>query len=158
MPRIVIAPCVAIVLAASVMAATNAGLRAEEAKPPGPKPPAVTESAPGMKREILQRFDVPGADYEMVTLRVRFDANFDVKRHSHPGPESAYVLEGDVTFNFEGQPPVHRSAGQSLFVPAHAIHSAKPGPNGVILLNTYAIEKGKPLVIPAEPAPAEKAN
>ena len=118
-------------------------------------PPAITEAVPGLKRAILQKFDVPGTNYEMVLLRVEFPAGFDVTRHSHPGPEASYVLEGEITYLLDGQPPAKRVAGESIELPMDAIHGAKIGPTRVVLLNSYVLVKGRPLVEPAKgPAPA----
>ena len=118
------------------------------------KPPAITEAVPGLKRTILQKFDVPGTTFEMVVLRVEFPPGFEVTRHSHPGPEASYVLEGEITYLLDGKPPAKRVAGESIELPMDAIHGAKIGPARVVLLNSYVLVKGRPLVEPAKsPAP-----
>lgn len=104
---------------------------------------------PKLAQKILQRFDVPGTNYETVIMRVEFPPNYDVKRHSHPGPQASYVLQGELTYLFDGEPPAKRVAGESKDLPGYAIHGAKAGPGGAVLLNSYVVEKGKPLVIPA---------
>jgi quercetin dioxygenase-like cupin family protein len=53
------------------------------------------------------------------------------------------VLEYEV----EGKPPVTLKAGDVLFVPAGAAHSARNvGTTNGAELATYIVEKGKPLV------------
>ena len=104
-------------------------------------------------QKILQRFDVPGTSYETILMRVEFPPNFDVSRHAHPGPEASYVLFGDCTFVFDGEPPQTRTAGESLALPAYAIHRANAGPDGVVLINSFILEKVQPLSIPAEVPP-----
>ncbi len=115
---------------------------------------AAPQAAPKLAQKILQRFDVPGTKYETIILRVEFPPNYDVSRHSHPGPQASYVLFGEMTYLFDGEPPAKRVAGESKELPGYAIHGGKAGPEGAILLNSYVVEKGKPLSIPADtPAP-----
>jgi quercetin dioxygenase-like cupin family protein len=110
---------------------------------------AASQPVPGLAQKVLQRFDVPGTNYETVLLRVEFPPGYDVPRHSHPGPQASYVLFGDMTYLFDGEPPAKRIAGESKDLPGYAIHGGKAGPRGAILLNTYVVEKGKPLSIAA---------
>lgn len=62
------------------------------------RPPALAQQAPApIKRTPLQKFDVSGTNYETVIGIAELAANVNVGRHTHPGPESGYVLEGDFT-------------------------------------------------------------
>ncbi len=132
------------VLAAVVLLGGLAGVEAQEAAGErSPEPPA------SLSQKILQRFDVPGTPYEAILMRVEFPPNYEVARHAHPGPEASFVLQGQCTFLFDGQEPKTRVAGESLELPAYAVHGAKSGPDGVVLINTFILEKGKPLSIPA---------
>ena len=45
--------------------------------------------------------------------------------HTHPGEEIIYVLEGSLEYQLKGEPPVTLKAGDVLFIPAGAIHTAK---------------------------------
>lgn len=114
-----------------------------------PAPPPITAGAQNIKRTPLQKFDVPGTNYETVIGIAEVVANVNVGRHSHAGPESGYVLEGDATLLIDGQPPKELKAGDSYVVPAGAIHDAKTGPKGAKIIATYVVEKGKPLAAPA---------
>ncbi len=105
---------------------------------------------PKLAQKVLQRFDVPGTSYETVLMRVEFPPDYIVSRHSHPGPQASYVLFGEMTYLFDGEPPATRVAGESKDLAGYAIHGAKAGPEGAILINTYVLEKGKPLAIAAE--------
>lgn len=124
----------------------------------GNRPPPVTEPVPGLRQTVLERFDIPGTRYETAVMRVEFPAGHFSPRHAHPGPEGSYVLRGEVTFHFDGQEPKTYRAGESLEVPAYAIHSATAGPDGFVLINTFVLEKGKPMVIPAAEVPAVAAQ
>jgi mannose-6-phosphate isomerase-like protein (cupin superfamily) len=62
--------------------------------------------------------------------------------------EVAYVLEGTLEYQFEGEPPATLKAGEALFIPAGTIHAAKNvGTGNAAELATYIVEKGKPLVV-----------
>ena len=143
------------VLALLALGAAPAVSRAQEAKPP-----AVTQAAPGIKRTILQKFDVPGTNYETTVMKVEFVPDFSVDPHTHPGPEASYVLDGEIALVLDGQAPKVLKAGDTTLFQPGIIHSGKVGPKGVVLLNSYILEKGKPFLtkvdadgkpIPAEP-------
>ncbi len=111
-----------------------------EAQPP---------QAPPIKRTPLQKFDVPGTNYETVIGIAEIAPNVTVGRHTHPGPESGYLLEGEFTLLVEGQPPLPLKAGDSYQVPSGAIHDARTSDKGAKVIATYVVEKGKPLASPA---------
>jgi quercetin dioxygenase-like cupin family protein len=111
---------------------------------------AVAQSAPPIKRIPLQKFDVPGAGYETVMGIAEIAPNVDIGKHSHPGIESGYVLEGDGILVVEGKPDRPLKAGDSYQIPAGAVHTAKSGPHGTKVLAVYVVEKGKPLATPAK--------
>jgi len=82
---------------------------------------------------------------------VEIAAGVTAAKHWHPGEEIIYVLEGSLEYQVEGKPPVTLKAGDVLFVPARAIHSAKNvGRGNAAELATYVVEKGKPLVVPVK--------
>jgi quercetin dioxygenase-like cupin family protein len=85
---------------------------------------------------------------EVIQVRVDFDPGVAFGKHSHPGAEVAYVLEGSLEYQFEGEAPVTLKVGEALFVPAGTIHTAKNvGTGNAAELATYIVEKGKPLVV-----------
>ena len=110
----------------------------------------VLEAQTPIKRTPLQKFDVPGTAYETVIGIAEIAANVNVGRHTHPGPESGYLLEGEFTLLVEGQPPLVVKAGESYKVPPGAIHDARSGDKGAKVIATYVVEKGKPLATPAQ--------
>ena len=69
-------------------------------------------------------------------------------RHTHPGEEIIYVLEGaPLEYQVEGKPSVTLKPGDVLFIPAGTIHAAKNvGSRKGAELATYVVEKGKPLL------------
>ena len=111
--------------------------------------PALAQDAL-IKRTPLQKFDVPGTNYETVIGIAEIVPNVNIGRHTHPGPESGYVLEGEMTLLIDGQAPQELKAGQSYKIPPSAVHDAKTGPKGAKVIATYVVEKGKPLATPAK--------
>jgi quercetin dioxygenase-like cupin family protein len=105
----------------------------------------------GTKRTELQRHDLSAPGREVIQVRVDLAPGVVAPRHSHPGEEIIYVIEGSLEYQVDGRPPVTLKAGEVLFIPAGAIHAAKNvGSDNGAELATYIVEKGKPLVIPAE--------
>jgi quercetin dioxygenase-like cupin family protein len=105
---------------------------------------------PGIKRTDLQRHDLSVPGREAVQVRVDFPTGVVAPRHSHPGEEIVYVIDGVLEYQLDGTPPVTLAAGEVLFIPAGAIHAVKNvGEGAAAELATYVVEKGKPLVVPA---------
>jgi quercetin dioxygenase-like cupin family protein len=101
----------------------------------------------GTKRTDLQRHDLSVPGREAIQVRVDFDRGAEFGKHTHPGEEIVYVLEGSLEYQVEGKPPVTLKAGDVLFIPAGTIHAAKNvGSGNGAELATYVVEKGKPLV------------
>ena len=101
----------------------------------------------GIRRTDLQRHDLSVAGREVVQVRVDFGPGAAFGRHTHPGEEIAYVIEGSLEYQVEGKPPVTLTAGDVLFIPTGTIHAARNvGKGNSAELATYIVEKGKPLV------------
>jgi len=100
----------------------------------------------GIKRTVLQRADEPGApNYEAVMAIAEIAPGASSGRHRHPGIELAYILEGSLVVEREGQQPVTLKAGDALKNEA-AVHNAKNiGKKPVRILAVYLVEKGKPM-------------
>jgi quercetin dioxygenase-like cupin family protein len=111
---------------------------------------AAAPSAPApIKRTLLQKVDVPGPNYETVTGIAEISPNVNIGRHTHPGAETGYVMEGGMTLLVDGKPPLVLNAGDSYQVPPNAIHDARTGDKPAKILAVYIVEKGKPLATPA---------
>ncbi|WP_413993720.1 cupin domain-containing protein [Labrys okinawensis] len=102
----------------------------------------------GITRTELQRHDLSTPGREMVQARIDFAPGASFPRHSHPGEEIIYVLEGSLEYEVAGKPPLTLQAGGVLFIPAGVVHSARNvGHGNAAELGTYLAEKGKPLVV-----------
>ncbi|HEY7230116.1 MAG TPA: cupin domain-containing protein [Pseudolabrys sp.] len=111
---------------------------------------AAAQQAPPIKRIPLQKYDVPGTSLETVVGIAEIAPNVLIGRHTHPGPESGYLLEGEFVLMIEGQPPKPLKAGDSYQIPASTIHDAKSGASGAKVLAVYIVRKGEPLATPAK--------
>ena len=106
----------------------------------------VEAQVPGTKRTDLQRHDLSAPGREVVQVVVELGPGVLAPKHRHPGEEIIYVLEGALEYEVEGKPPVTLKAGEGLFIPAGAAHSARNvGTGNGAELATYIVEKGKPL-------------
>jgi quercetin dioxygenase-like cupin family protein len=100
----------------------------------------------GTRRTDLQRHDLSTPGREVVQVRVDFDPGYVAARHTHPGEEIIYVIEGTLEYDIGGK-VVTVKAGDVLFVPAATPHTARNiGSTNGAELATYIVEKGKPLL------------
>jgi quercetin dioxygenase-like cupin family protein len=104
---------------------------------------------PGLKRTLIKQTDGPMDGYVAVEMRVEIEPGAAVARHTHPGIESSYVVEGSVELSVDGEGTRALAAGDGFQVPPGVPHSAKNGPAKTVLAGTYVVEKGKPLASPA---------
>jgi quercetin dioxygenase-like cupin family protein len=102
----------------------------------------------GTKRIDLQRHDLSVPGREVVQTIVELGPGVTSSRHTHPGEEIVYVLEGaPLEYQMEGKPSVTLKPGDVLFIPAGVVHAAKNvGNRKGAELATYIVEKGKPLL------------
>jgi quercetin dioxygenase-like cupin family protein len=106
-------------------------------------------SAQGIKRTPLQTVDFPEG-YKTVTGIAEVPAGGASGRHSHPGIETGYVLDGELELAFDGKPSLRVKAGESYQIPAGEIHDAKAaGDKPLKVLAVYIVDKTKPLASPA---------
>jgi quercetin dioxygenase-like cupin family protein len=102
-----------------------------------------------IKRTPLQTVDVIGSPYHTVTGLAEIAPNVNIGRHTHPGYETGYLLEGDLTLLVEGKLPLALKPGDSYQIPLNAVHDARSGDKGAKVLAVYIVERGKPLAVPA---------
>jgi len=115
-----------------------------------PAPAAAAAPVSALKREMVGRADVSVPGREAVIARVEVAPGGKAGRHTHPGDEISYVLEGEATLLIDGQPPRKVKAGESFVIPAGVVHDAHNDSAAPIkLVGVYVVEKGKPLASPA---------
>jgi quercetin dioxygenase-like cupin family protein len=103
----------------------------------------------GVARTVLKRTD-HNAKYVILQVRAEIDAGTTLAKHTHPGVESVYILQGGFEeFAIQGQPSIALEAGDGFTVAADTPHGGKTGPQPTKILVTYVVEKDKPLASPA---------
>ncbi|HTM12053.1 MAG TPA: cupin domain-containing protein [Bryobacteraceae bacterium] len=104
---------------------------------------------PGIKRTVVYTGDVsvPGREARIASVDIAPGAN--AGRHTHPGDEITYVIEGEGELLIDGQPPLKFKAGDGFVVKAGMKHDARnTGTRPVKLAAIYVVDKGKPIATP----------
>lgn len=75
-----------------------------------------------------------------------------VGKHYHPGDAFAYILEGSMTLEIAGKPPVTLKPGDTGYVLPKQVHDDKNASQTAPLkfLVFHVAEKGQPLAVPAQ--------
>ncbi len=103
----------------------------------------------GIKRTPLQKIEFPD-NYTTYTAIAEVPPGGAAGRHTHPGIETGYMLEGEAELVVDGQPTKVIKAGDSYVIPAGVVHDAKVhGDKSMKVLGIYVVERGKPLATPA---------
>src|SRR5262249_55587710 len=102
-----------------------------------------------IKRTPLQKVEFPEG-FVSVSGIAEVPAGGAAGRHTHPGVELGYILEGEADLIVEGQPDRHLKAGDSYQIPLGVVHDAKvSGDKPLKVLSVYVVDKTKPLASPA---------
>ncbi len=110
-------------------------------------PTAVT---PGITRKILSKIDGPTPGYVTIIVESEVEPGMMIARHTHPGIESGYIIEGNLELPIEGQPTRALKPGDAFQVPTGTPHAGgKPSDTKTRVTSTYVVEKDKPLASPA---------
>src|SRR5215467_5916063 len=88
------------------------------------------QQAPGLWRTDLQQQDLSVPGREVVQSRVDIGPAAPLVRHTHPGEEIIYVLEGSLEYQIDGHPPRTYRAGEALTIPAGVVHAVRNAGGG----------------------------
>ena len=115
----------------------------------GQQAPAPAQT--GFKRTPVQQADLSVPGKEVVQAVAEVQPGAEAGRHTHPGEEVGYVLEGTITLEIQGKPAAVKKAGEGFVIPPGTVHNAKNTGAGVAkVLGTYIIDKGKPVSTPVQ--------
>jgi quercetin dioxygenase-like cupin family protein len=103
------------------------------------------------KRTILQKAELADLDQrEGLIITGEIPPGAETGRHTHPGTELGYLLEGSIVLEVEGTSPRTYKAGATWILAPGQVHNAKgSGDTTARTLVVYIVEKGKPLASPA---------
>jgi quercetin dioxygenase-like cupin family protein len=111
---------------------------------------AVAEGG-AIERTPVTRADVSVPGREAIVMRLELDPGAVAPRHTHPGDEISYVLEGEGELLIDGAPARTLKPGDAFVVPAGTVHGARnTGTVPLRLVGVYVLEKGKALATPAK--------
>ncbi|MSV34492.1 MAG: cupin domain-containing protein [Bryobacterales bacterium] len=111
---------------------------------------ALLAQNPGFQRVIVAKADVSFPGREALIARIEINPGVAVGRHTHPGEEITYVIEGEMEISIDGEAPKKYKAGEGFIIPAGKIHDAKNiGSQQAKLSGVFYVEKGKPVATPA---------
>jgi quercetin dioxygenase-like cupin family protein len=104
----------------------------------------------------LLRTEVTGdAARDAVVARGELAPGATTGRHTHPGDEYAYVIEGTLELRSDGRPPRRVTAGEAYHNPRGVVHETRNVGDGVArLASVFVVDKGKPLIERVESTPA----
>jgi quercetin dioxygenase-like cupin family protein len=105
--------------------------------------PAAFKATDLLRADVV---DMPGI--EVVVTLVDFAPRATTGKHTHPGHEIAYVLEGSGVSEVEGEAPAVRKAGTVTYIPAKKVHESKnESPNEAMKVLVFRIHpKGQPII------------
>ena len=72
------------------------------------------QQAPGLWRTDLQQQDLSPPGREVIQARVDLGPEAPLVKHTHPGEEIIYILEGSLEYQVDGKPPTRLEAGTSF--------------------------------------------
>jgi quercetin dioxygenase-like cupin family protein len=106
-----------------------------------------------VKRTELMRVPVEGFEgKEGVIYTADFAPGATAPRHTHPGQEFVYVLQGSLVIEPDGEAAQTVKAGETVTQPPNRVHGARNGsasePAKVLVF--LLLDKGKPLAIPVQ--------
>lgn len=115
---------------------------------------AAFAQASAIHRSTLQDLPFPAPAFHTMTTRAAVDSGGTVAAHTHPGIEMAYIASGEGELDIKGQPPRALRQGDSFAIPNGVVHMVhNTGHEQLVMISTYVIDKGAPLVIPAPANP-----
>jgi len=106
-----------------------------------------------VKRTELLKTDLEGmAGKEGIMYIAELAPGAAAGKHFHPGPEFAYILDGSLTLEQQGQAPKTFKTGEVFHNPAKIVHDGKnastTAPAKVLVF--IVSEKGQPLTTPVQ--------
>jgi quercetin dioxygenase-like cupin family protein len=108
---------------------------------------------PPVKVTELLKVDIAGGSGQEASIfLVEIDPGGAVGKHYHPGDAFGYVLEGALTLEVDGKPPVTLKPGESGHVPPMQVHDDKNPSRTAPLkfLVFHVADKGQPLAVPVQ--------
>lgn len=111
--------------------------------------PGARAQTPGFTRTVLRRMDFPGDSMATVQVLVEIEPKTLIARHTHPGVETAYLLEGGGMLGVAGAADRMVETDGTFQIPEATPHMLQNGDHRTRVLSIYVVDKNKPLASPA---------
>jgi quercetin dioxygenase-like cupin family protein len=109
------------------------------------------QQPPQVKRNIVLKQDMTLPDREGVMALVEIPVGAQEGKHTHFAEVFAFVLEGTISLENEGNPNATLKAGDVFHILPGKVHNAtNTGSVTAKLAAVFVAEKGKPLTTPAK--------
>ena len=106
-----------------------------------------------VKRTVLLTTDLVGMEgKEAILTLAEIAPGAATGKHTHPGYEFNYVLEGSGTLEIEGKPSIPLTPGTAIYQPSTQVHRGVNDSSTAPLkiFSVYIVEKGHPLAVPVK--------
>jgi quercetin dioxygenase-like cupin family protein len=102
-------------------------------------------------RTVLKTADLTGTNMEIIIAVLEVPPGASIAKHTHPGEEAVYVLEGATLQTPDGK-EVARPAGQAGVNVRDVPHGGYKvvGDKPLKLLTVHIVDKGKPMTVPVQ--------
>jgi quercetin dioxygenase-like cupin family protein len=102
-------------------------------------------------RTELKRGDLTGTNMEVIISVLEVPPGSSIDKHTHPGEEAVYVLDG-TTLQFPDGKEVSRPTGQAGINVRDVPHAGYTvvGDKPLKLLTVHIVDKGKPMTVPVK--------
>jgi quercetin dioxygenase-like cupin family protein len=89
------------------------------------RPPQTAASNPGSARLVITQTmpELDGKKLVATIVEVSYPPGGASQAHSHPCAVIAYVAEGSIESQVQGQPPQTYTAGQTFYEPPNGVHA-----------------------------------
>ena len=110
--------------------------------------PALAQLA-GVSRTPLKSIDFPEG-YTTTSGITEIAPHRSAGRHTHPGVDIGYVVEGEMVLRIDGMPEQTVKAGEPYLIPAGVPHDVfNRADKPMRAFGVFVVERGKALVSPA---------
>jgi quercetin dioxygenase-like cupin family protein len=105
-----------------------------------------------IKRTVLLKTDLAGMEgKEAILALAEIAPGAATGKHTHPGYEFAYVLEGSGSLEIEGKPSIPLTPGTAIYQPSTQVHrGVNDSSTPLKIFSVYILEKGHPIAVPAK--------
>jgi quercetin dioxygenase-like cupin family protein len=112
--------------------------------------PAALAQTAEPQRTVLKVADLTGTDKEITIAILEVPPGSTIARHTHPGEEAVYVLEG-ARLQMPDGTEIDRPPGQAGVNVRDVPHAGYKvvGDKTLKLLTVHIVDKGKPMTVPA---------